>query len=130
MHTIAENRLAKFEYDPDKKLVISTYKGIFKYDLAKEIYNSIGQEVSIVGKIADVRKLNGSFVKLMQEFKEKYPVLKKRGLKAEVFVVSDDLMVNNLINKLCKQLEAMGINTHTCNSLEEANEWLNKYLDE
>ena len=127
MNTIAENKQVTFQYDPDKKLLLSTYKGIFNFEIAKDSYNYLAN-LYIVGKIADVRKLNGSFIKLMSEFKEKYPILKERGLKAEAFVVSDDLMINNLISKLSKQLEGIGIDTYVCHTVEEAENWLDNYI--
>lgn len=127
MHTIAENKQAIFQFDPNRKILKSTYKGIFKYNLAKEIYGELG-DIHFVAKIADVRKLNGSFMKLMSEFREKYPILRQHGLKAEAFVVSDDLMINNLVDKLCIQLNEIGIDTFVCTTLEEAENWLEKYL--
>ncbi|MCB0497894.1 MAG: hypothetical protein KDC79_17270 [Cyclobacteriaceae bacterium] len=127
MQIIAENKQAVFKYDPNRKLLLSTYKGIFNYDLAKESYNQI-EGVEVVGKIADVRKLNGSFMKLMSEFREKYPILKKQGLAAEAFVISDDLMINNLVEKLRAQLKSIGIETYACQTIEEAESWIQTYL--
>lgn len=131
MQNLLENELVSFQYDPSKKILKSTYKGLFNYQLSKDIYeNQIDSVLNVNAtiKVADMRNLRGSFMRIMDNLIGLYPILKKRGLKAEVFIISDDLIIKHLIGIVCEKLNSLGIDTYTCSSLKEADSWIERYL--
>jgi len=117
-------------YDSTTCILRSRYSGLFKAEIALNHFNAVelfSQTHKIKGVLADLRKLSGSFNKILEYLSsEGYPEMKKTGLEAEALVISNDLMIENLSVKLAALIKKKHIKSNIFRSHEEANTWLLK----
>ncbi len=108
-------------------MIVSVYKGRVNYDLAAEqaetlldFYRNNEVEASLV----DVSKMYGSFVKLMDYYKEGFPLAVQSGLKRVAYVVSDDIITANQITKMELIASKFNVETRIFKTQELAKDWL------
>ena len=123
MKELLKTKNTTYLYEEKHALLFSIHHGIFNLKKAEEGYSNLGEQ-KIHYKIADVRRLSGSFMKIMPFFEKNYPRLKSNGLIAEAFIVCEDLILNNLIEKLTSLLTKLGIQTKVFKSKEAAYSWI------
>ncbi len=129
---IVEDKLGKTEYLEDKKIIASTYKGRVDRDmsfdhLAKVIEFYKNNEVQAA--IIDLTQLYGSFAVIMEYLgKSFYPIAVKSGLKAQAYILKDDLIIENLASKLQSLTKKFKIEAQTFNTKEEAVVWIDSII--
>lgn len=124
---ISKNKFASSFYHSDKKTIVSVYKGRVNYDLAVEqaetlldFYRNNEVEASLI----DVSKMYGSFVKLMDYYKEGFPIAVQSGLKRVAYVVSDDIITANQITKMELMASKFNVETRIFKTQQLAKDWL------
>ena len=125
---ITDNKSCYSVYEPENKWIYSTFKGIVNYKLIMEHLQN-GQRFSrnheILGALVDLRNLRGSYIKLFDLLEnEVYPKLKSRGLQTQAFIISDDLLIANVTDKLMEMFARLEITAQIFTNLEEAKIWL------
>ncbi len=129
---VAKDKLALTEYIKAKKLIISTYKGRVDKDMSfvhlvkvKEFYTNNQVNVAII----DLRELYGSFINVMDYLAQSfYPVAVKSGLKAQAFVITDDLIIENMASKLVELTSKFDIKARTFSTKRKAEEWIDTII--
>lgn len=129
---IAQNKLATTTFYPDIKLLISVYKGRVKIDLALEHLANVVEFYitnSVNGSVADLHQLLGSYAKVMDYLVESYyPAAVKSGLKIQAYVVSQDLINENLGGRLDELASKFGIKSAVFSDRKQAEAWVKYYL--
>ncbi len=125
---ICSNKIAEVKYNTKNKIIFANYHGIIEYDLAEEVIKSINQVAvnnGINGAIADISKLRGSFYRLMEYMaNEGFPLLIKHGLRVYAQVISEDIIIHNLSNKVNNIGKELGIESKIFNDNNKAEEWV------
>lgn len=125
---VAKDKLGVTEFFEDKKLIESTYKGRVDTTMSFDHLNKVAKFYSaheIKGAIIDLTGLYGSFVKVMDYLSGSfYPIAQKSGLKAQAFILTDDLIIKNMASKLQGLTVKFGIEAKTFYSKEEARHWI------
>ena len=125
---ITDNKSCYSVYLPEYKLLHSTFKGIVNHELIMEHLQN-GQRFSenhkILGAIVDLRTLRGSYYKLFEVLESvAYPKLKARGLSTQAFIISDDLLIANVTEKLMEMFGRLNISAQIFTEFDEAKAWL------
>ena len=132
LQEVASNKLAYMIYNPQTEVLTGIYHGISDIELAMEVFGKVeefSKKNRISGLVADLRKLSGSFMKVMTHLgTEGYPLLIQNGLKAEAIIVSDDLIIRNLSEKLKDMLIGLGLYCEIFSTPESADVWLDHIL--
>ncbi len=126
---VSSNKLVTSTYFKEDKMLTSIYSGRFKQNMAVEHGNKLLEFFStneVKGILIDIQTLFGSFLKLMDYYKEGYPAALEGGLKNIAYVVSDDLIVINLIGKYELLAKSFGVNTAVFTNFDDAFHWLQK----
>lgn len=113
---------------PEKEIIVSVFEGRVKVDVGMEHYKQLYQfhlENSIKGAVIDVSKLYGSFAKLLGFIEESYADVVASGLTCCAYVISDDLIINNLIGKVLKIEASLQLKTAIFKDRKETEEWVN-----
>ncbi len=101
---IAKNKLGTTVYHQEEKILVSVYKGRAITKLALEHLKSIVEFYKtheVCGSVVNVKEVHGSFAKVFEYMKDSYyPIAVKNGLQCQVYVISEDLIINNLSTKL------------------------------
>jgi len=125
---IAENKLATTFFNSEEKILVSEYKGRVKIDLALE---HLAQLVSfydkneVRGSVADLSKLHGSFAKVTDYLVASYyPTAAKNGLICQAYVVSKDLIIENLGFRLNGLANKFNIKSIVGTSRIDAEKWV------
>lgn len=130
---ITKNKLASTSFNESDGILTSVYKGRVKIDLALEhlanvvdFYNSN----KVNGSVADLSQLVGSFAKVIDYLVESYyPSAVKSGLKVQAYVVSEDLIIENLGFKLDGLAATFNIKSAVFTNRSKAEEWVKEYLN-
>ncbi|MCB0496253.1 MAG: hypothetical protein KDC79_08955 [Cyclobacteriaceae bacterium] len=129
---IAQNKLATSTFNDDIKLLISVYKGRVNIDLALEHLANVVEFYltnSVKGSVADLHQLLGSYAKVFDYLVEAYyPAAVKSGLKIQAYVVSQDLINENLGFRLDDLASRFGIKSAVFTSRKEAENWVKEFL--
>ncbi len=134
---VTDNKLCKSIYDPKSKIIRSTYTGLANNKTNQILFQehldngiALAKAHEIRGVLIDIRKLRGSYVRYF-DFLEKvgYPTLKKSGFSHEAMVVSDDLIIANVTNRLLEILTRLQVKARVFNDLEEAGKWLRQQVE-
>ncbi len=127
---IAQNKLATTYFHQDEKILVSVYKGRAIIQLALEHLESIVgfyKTNKVLGSIVDVKEVHGSFAKVFEYMKDSYyPIAIKNGLQCQVYVVSEDLIINNLGSKLKGMATLFKLKSNIFSDRDEAEEWVKK----
>ncbi len=125
---VSSTPLIKSYYDEHTCILSTTYSGLFNKECAMEHFHKVEDFVfnrPLLGIIADVRKLNGSYNRIMQYAKsEGFPKIKQAGLIAEAFIITNDIMINYLTEKLMGVLKQNNIRCSCFDSEKEAHSWI------
>ncbi len=129
---ILKNKGGVSSFDEGSKIVTSVYKGRASIFLAKEhlralmeFYNS----EEAVGAIVNISGIYGSFSKLLDYLEDEfYPYVQSKGLKAQAYVVSDDLILSNLSKRLSSIVALQNIAVKIFKDEIEAEKWLKTCL--
>lgn len=79
----------------------------------------------ILAALVDLRNLRGSYIKLFDLLEnEVYPKMKSRGLQTQAFIISDDLLIANVTDKLMEMFARLEITAQIFTDIEEAKIWL------
>ncbi|MEN8248769.1 MAG: hypothetical protein ABFS32_07535 [Bacteroidota bacterium] len=129
---VTDNKTCYSYYNPKTKTIHTTFKGIVDLSLMKEHIANVrrlSKEDKVLGTVVDFRQLRGSFVKLIEHLgKEVQPELQARGFNTKAFVITDDLIINNLTQKLTDTFRQQKANVRVFNDIDIANEWLLKTI--
>ncbi len=101
--TVTKNKMATTVYHVEEKILVSVYKGRVDIELAMEQTEKLLEFYKmneVKGRIMDIRQLYGSFAKLIEYYKNAFSIAVDSGLSCISYVVSDDLLAQNLILKL------------------------------
>ncbi len=124
--------MAQSKFDTKNAILYTRYNGKFNFKLLQQHaahVEAISQKHEIKAIITDLRSLLGSYNKAMDYFKHKgYPMVKQAGLKLQVFVISDDIIINYLTEKLMDTLKSNNINCKCFSDDKEAKNWVLKEL--
>ena len=116
-----------------KKTLVSVYKGRVDIDLALEHLADIVEfykTTKIYGSVVDLKGLYGSFAKVFEYMANTYyPIAIENGLKSQVYVVSEDLIVNNLGSKLKTMATSFKLKSEVFSEREEAEKWLKENIN-
>lgn len=130
---ITDNKSCFSVYEPEYKWLFSTFKGIVNYQLIMEHLKNgqcFSQDNEILGALVDLRSLRGSYYKLFEFLeKEAYPNLKSRGMITQAFIVSDDLLIAHITEKLMDMFIRLNINARMFNDFDEAKVWLKENIE-
>lgn len=129
---IVQNKLATTTFYEEEKKLVSVYKGRVIIDLALEhLANVVDfyRTNSVNGSVADLHKLLGSYAKVMDYLVESYyPAAVKSGLKIQAYVVSEDLINENLGLRLDGLAAKFGIKSSVFTNRKEAEDWVDDFL--
>ena len=122
------NKMADIYFHPEKKILSVVYNGLVEYDLFEEVIeevNNLAAKKGVHGTLADVSMLRGSFYRLLEYMEEiGFPLLIDHGLKLQAQIISDDLIMKNLIAKVNEMLASLGVKTKNFENRNEGFEWL------
>ena len=125
---IAENKLVTTFFNSEEKILVSEYKGRVKIDLALEHLAQLVRfydENEVKGSVADLSKLHGSFAKVTDFLTTSYyPAGSKSGLQCQAYVVSNDLIIENLGFQLNALASKFGIRSIVGTSRIDAEKWV------
>lgn len=125
---IAQNRIATTVFHVEEKLLISEYAGRVDVELAIAHLTAITKFYAaneVRGSIVDLSKVFGSFAKVLGYLgKEGFPIAKKSGLCCLCYVVKDDLIIENLTNKLKFAAASHSISVDIFKNRKDAEYWI------
>jgi hypothetical protein len=129
---VTDNKLCYSVYEPENKILHSTYKGVLNREQFLIHHKNgiqFGQGHEIVGSLVDLRKLHGSYLKFFNflEF-EAYPGIQKAGFHCLAFVISDDIIIKNVTHKLMAVIERLALEAKIFTEATEARKWLLKCI--
>ena len=129
---ISNNNHVHSTYYADDCTLSTEYKGVFNKSIALEHFHTVekfAQTQPILGVITNLSKLGGSYNSILEYLEDEgFPKIKKLGLKAEAFIISDDIIIKHLTEKLVQIIKNSGIKVNICQSHQEAKEWLQAVL--
>lgn len=125
---IAQNKLASTFYIEEENILVSIYKGRTDIGLALEHLAKIVEFYKtnkVLGSVVDLKGLHGSFSKVFEYMKNSYyPIAIENGLKSQVYVLSQDLITNNLGLKLKEMAVSFKLKSEVFSDREEAKKWV------
>lgn len=129
---VAKDKLGVTKYTEDLKLIESTYKGRVDTEMSAVHLSKVAEFYSkneIRGAIIDLRGLYGSFVKMMDYLVDTfYPIAQKSGMKAQAFIIRDDLIIKNLADKLKQLTPTFNIKARIFSTPQEAKVWIESII--
>ena len=128
---IVQNKLATTTFYEEEKMLVSIYSGRINFELAKahsDILLDFYRTNKVRGTLIDISKLYGSFAKLMDYYKNGFPVAVGSGLKYIAYVVSDDIITQNLIQKVKDMAVSFELKVSIFKSVKEAEKWLKECI--
>lgn len=129
---IFENRISKSFYNSDEGIIRYEFYGRANPDLMIEQLGSMleyTENRSVFGIFADIKKLQGSFIKIFDWLRDEYyPNLIPRGLTVIAFVVSTDLIAQSLTEKISEMLKEKGVKVKAFKNYEDAIAYFSKQL--
>jgi len=125
---IAKNALVTTYFNSEEKILLSEYEGRVKIDLAlehlAELVNFYNHN-EVRGSVADLSKLHGSFAKVTDYLVTSYyPAASKSGLQCQAYVVSKDLIIENLGFRLNALANKFNIKSIVGTSRDNAEKWV------
>ncbi len=128
MQFIFKNDIGSSFYDNDKHILIYKSNKLFvnrKTDLIKNLLENtriLMHNKSIVGEVVDLTGMRGNFKSILEYLlNDYYPKMKQLGMNKAAYVVPDDLISNNLVEKICAQNKT---ETRTFQNIDHAIEWV------
>ncbi len=128
---VVKDHIGKTLFEQDTKRIISTYKGRVNKEISLVHLEKVAkfyQQNEVHTAIIDLREIYGSFVKILSYLGESfYPMAIKSGLKAQAFVITDDLIIKNLTKKIAHITDTYDVQARTFATCEEAAVWLDTF---
>ncbi len=125
---ISQNQLGTTVYYQKEKILVSVYKGRITIELALDHLANIVEfykNNEVLGSVVDIKEMYGSFAKIFEYMKGTYyPQAVKSGLKCQGFVVSEDLIINNLSSKLKGMATSFKLNSDVFSDRRRAETWV------
>lgn len=125
---VAQNKLGTTVFLQEAKILVSVYKGRAHTRLALEHLAHIVEfykSNKVLGAVVDLKEVHGSFAKVFGYMKLKLnPAAVKSGLKCQVYVLSQDLITNNLGLKLKEMAVSFKLKSEVFSDREEAKKWV------
>lgn len=129
---IAQNKLGTTTFYKEEKILISVYKGRIDIDLGLEHLAEIVEfykRNEVVGSVVNIKEMFGSFAKIFEYMEEiYYPAAVKSGLKCQGYIVSEDLIINNLSSKLIGMATSFKLRAEIFSGREEAEKWIKSVI--
>jgi hypothetical protein len=129
---VTDNKLCYSVYQPDKKILITTFKGVVNYALMRHHMENVlrfSKDNQVLGGLIDFRLIRGSYFKIFDYLeKEVYPKLLTRGFNVQAFIISDDLLTANVTEKLKNVLQKQEGKINLFRNYSEAEKWLEEKL--
>lgn len=129
---VAKDKLGVTKYTEDIKLIESTYKGRVDTDMSVAHLSKVAEFYSkneIRGAIIDLRGLYGSFLKVMEYLVDTfYPIAQKSGMRAQAFVITDDLIIKSMADKLKQVTPTFNIKASVFSTPQEAKVWIESII--
>ncbi len=124
--------MADIYYCPANKMMVAIYHGIVEYSLFQDIIsivNTTAIEQGISGGLSDVTQLRGSYQRFLGYMEEtEFPLLIEKGYRAQAQIISDDLIMINLSDKVEDIMTSLGVNFKSFKERSKGKEWLVKAL--
>lgn len=128
MQFIYKNDLGSSFYDKDKCLLIYKANTLFINRKTDSIINllentfNLTRDKSMVGEVVDLTEMRGNF-RLVLDYlvNEYYPKMKLSGMYKVAYVVPDDIILKNLVEKICAQNK---IKTKSFQNMNQAIAWV------
>lgn len=124
---ILQSKIGQSFYYKEDKLLVTVYKGRVNM-VAGLLYlnklNTFYKNNEVKGSVVDVTQVYGSFIKGLPKLGHLYKKFNKRGLTCTAFVVSDDIIINNVVLKLKQITESNKLKTAIFKDRKEAEEWV------
>lgn len=125
---ILQNKGGVSSFDKDSKIVTSVYNGRANIKLAKEHLAALMnfyETHEVMGAVVNLSGVYGSFSKLLDYLEEVfYPHVQSHGLKAQAYVVSDDLILRNLGQRLSNIVALQNIKVKVFKDEKGAEKWI------
>ena len=129
---VTDNKLCYSVYQPEEKILITTFKGVVNYALMRQHMVNVlrfSKDSQVLGALVDFSLIRGSYFKLFDYLEKKvYPKLKSRGFSALAFVISDDLLTANVTEKLKDVLQKQEGKINLFRDYNEAEKWIQDEL--
>lgn len=115
-------------FDSNTGILHTEYSGFFNLDLALNYFHLVeefAKSNALKGAINDLTNLTGSYNKVIEYLKnENFPKLKKLGLQSEAFIISDDIIIEYLTDKLSEILKTEQIKAGVFKDYKDAQSWM------
>jgi len=125
---IAQNSLGTTYFHREDKVLISVYKGRIDIEVGLEHLADIVEfykNNEVIGSVVNIKEMYGSFAKIFEYMKESYyPAAVKSGLRCQGFVVSEDLIINNLSSKLSGMATSFKLKSKVFADRNKAEDWV------
>lgn len=129
---VTQNKLGITFFYKKEKMLVSVYKGRAITSLALEHLANIVvfyKNNEVLGAVVDLKEVHGSFAKVFGYMKGTLnPTAVKSGLKFQVYVLSEDLIINNLGIKLKEMATSFNFKSNVFTNHDEAINWVKKSL--
>lgn len=130
---LEQNIFGISSFDKKKEVLQEQFRGRFNIDMLADHFESIENFLKsnkAKASIVDISKVYGSFAKILEYVEHSYfPTLEKSGIRYQAYIISDDLMIQNLIDKVEKLSNQFNIEIKIFYDIESANTWLQKKLN-
>jgi len=128
---IAQNKLATTTFIKKESILISEYKGRVNIDLALSHLQEVKEfhlKHNVKAAIVDIKNLYGSFAKVYGYIDDSFPEIIASGLKYSAYVLSEDLIIANLGEKLKETAAAYKLESEVFSFQEAAIQWAKESL--
>ena len=128
MELIYRNELGASYYDPSVKILVYRSNRLFannRTELIKDLLDHTAKfmhEKYVSGEIFDLSELRGNFRRILNYLVEEYyPEMKTIGMEKSAYIISNDIIINNLVEILT---DINKTKTRAFTEYEKAKTWL------
>lgn len=129
---IEQNKFGITSIDTEKQILHEHFGGRFNINLLNVHFKAIENFLKLKkarGSMVDIRKVYGSFAKILEYVEFSYfPALEQGGVHYQAFIVPDDLIFQNLIEKVKNISLQFNIEIQIFDDREQASSWLQEKL--
>lgn len=129
---LEQNSFGISSFDKKKGILQEHFKGRFQIDMLTVHFKAIENFLSLKkakASIVDISKVYGSFAKILEYVELAYfPTLERSGIRYQAYIISEDLMIQNLINRVKELSTQFNIEIQIFYDRELANSWLQEKL--
>lgn len=129
---LEQNNFGISSFDKKKGILQEQFRGRFNIDMLTDHFEAIDNFLKsnkAKGSIVDIGKVYGSFYKILEYVELAYfPTLERSGIRYQAYIISEDLMIQNLINRVKELSTQFNIEIQIFYDRELANSWLQEKL--